>query len=454
MNNTPKGVRLHIAILGRRNAGKSSILNRLTRQNTSIVSSVPGTTTDPVEKPMELLPLGPVLFIDTAGIDDEGTLGELRIARTMQVLDRTEVALLVVDLQRTGDNDPAWSDFEQRLAEELTQRNIPFVVVFNKYDRIADSGFSPAIKQLCNRLTDRKIPFVCMGESASSSANLIPQCLSASVRNIYMGESGNDSASDSPVSISGLGELKETLVRIAPESFLTTPAIVSDLVPPGSFVVLVVPIDKEAPKGRLILPQVQTIRDLLDGDCGCIVVKENMLEEALRRMTIPPQLVVTDSQAFAGVSKIVPDSIYLTSFSILFARLKGDLGAMIAGAKSMEQLSPKAKILIAEACTHHPIAEDIGTEKIPRMLRKRFGESIEFSFAHGHDFPKTPEELRRYDLVIHCGACMYNRREMLCRIGRCQDAGVAITNYGLAIAWLTGILDRAATVLMPTVTPR
>ncbi len=404
--NTPKGFRLHLGIFGRRNAGKSSLLNALTRQMTSIVSNVAGTTTDPVEKPMELLPLGPVLFIDTAGIDDDGTLGELRIRKTLQVFDRTEIGLLVVDLSRNNEEDKIWSSFEEQIVQELKTRNVPILVVLNKVDQ------KNVPTNLIADLEKRNIPFV-------------------------------QTATGNPSDIQGIAALKDALVRIVPEEFLSPPPIISDLIPKESLALLVVPIDKEAPKGRIILPQVQTIRDLLDGDQGCIVVKENMLAEALHCMNRPPALVVTDSQAFKTVAETVPEEIPLTSFSILFARQKGDIKTMIQGARAIGSLSETSRVLIAEACSHHPITEDIGTEKIPRWLRQVVGPNLEIGHVQGHDFPTSPEELRTWDLVIHCGACMWNRREMLCRVAHCLEAEVPITNYGLAIAWMNGILERA-----------
>lgn len=404
-SNTPKGFRLHLGIFGRRNAGKSSLLNALTRQKTSIVSDIAGTTTDPVEKPMELLPIGPVLFIDTAGLDDSGELGELRIQKTLQVFDRTEIGLLVVDTLPALRGEAIWNSFEDRIVKELQTRNIPVLIVFNKCDR----GSVP--EALAQDLTDRGLTFVKIS-----------------------------AATDPPL---GIADLKDALVQLVPEEFLSPPPIVSDLVSPGGLAVLVVPIDKEAPKGRLILPQVQTIRDLLDGDQACLTVKENRLARTLSDLSSPPDLVVTDSQAFKQVAAIVPPEIPLTSFSILFARQKGNIDLMIKGARALGTLPPRSRILIAEACSHHPIAEDIGTEKIPHWLRQKFGSDLEIDHVHGHDFPSDGDQIRHWDLIIHCGACMWNRREMLSRIARCHEAGVPITNYGLAIAFLHGILDRA-----------
>ncbi len=390
---TPKGMRLHIGIFGRRNVGKSSLLNAITRQEVSIVSEVAGTTTDPVEKPMELLPIGPVLFIDTAGIDDEGALGELRIARTRAVFDRTDLGIVVTDAG-------TWGVFEKEIVAELQSRKTPVLVVFNKAD----------IQRPSEAL---------LAELASRS---IPTAITVAAR----GE--------------GIVDLKHRIIDAAPPEFLNNPAIVSDLVGPGELAVLVVPIDKEAPKGRLILPQVQAIRDLLDGDSLCMVVKERELRAALERLKEPPKLVVTDSQAFLKVAADVPKEIPLTGFSILFSRFKGDLLTQVRGAMAVDTLRPGDRVLVAEACSHHPIGEDIGRVKIPRWLTQYVGGKLQFEHVQGHDFPA---DLSSYRLVISCGACMLNRREMLTRILRCQQAGVPITNYGLVIAYSLGIFERA-----------
>jgi [FeFe] hydrogenase H-cluster maturation GTPase HydF len=393
MRDTPKGFRLHIGIFGRRNVGKSSLLNAMTRQNVSIVSEVAGTTTDPVEKPMELLPVGPVLFIDTAGIDDVGALGEMRVARTRQVFDRTDVGIVVVG---AGD----WGEFEEGILAQLQARKIPAVVVFNK----VDLAKPPA--KLTARLKNQKTPVV---ETVASRGE-------------------------------GVLDLREALIRVAPEDFINAPAIVGDLVPAGELVVLVVPIDLEAPKGRLILPQVQAIRDILDVDAYCMVVKERELRDALDRLRRPPALVVTDSQGFLKVAGDTPPQIPLTSFSILFARYKGDLCEFVRGALAIDTLRPGDRVLIAEACSHHPIGEDIGRVKIPRWITQYVGGKLDFTSVQGHDFP---EDLSPYKLIVHCGACMWNRREMLSRMVRCRKAGVPIANYGLTIAYTLGIFERA-----------
>jgi [FeFe] hydrogenase H-cluster maturation GTPase HydF len=393
MRGTPKGFRLHIGIFGRRNVGKSSLLNALTRQQVSIVSDVAGTTTDPVEKPMELLPVGPVLFIDTAGIDDVGALGEMRVARTRQVFDRTDVGILVMEAGQ-------WGPFEEGMLAELRHREIPAIVVANK----TDIAGPPADLESC--LKAAGIPLV---RTVASRGE-------------------------------GVLDLREALIRTAPEEFINAPAIIGDLVPAGELVVLVVPIDLEAPKGRLILPQVQAIRDVLDVDAYCLVVKERELRDALDRLNRPPRLVVTDSQGFLKVAGDTPPQVPLTSFSILFARYKGDLVEFVRGAMAIDTLAPGDRVLIAEACSHHPIGEDIGRVKIPRWLTQYVGGRLEFTSVQGHDFP---DDLAPYRLIVHCGACMWNRREMLSRVLRCRKAGVPITNYGLTIAYSLGIFERA-----------
>ncbi len=393
MKDTPKGMRLHIGLFGRRNVGKSSLLNALTRQQVSIVSDVPGTTTDPVEKPMELLPLGPILFIDTAGIDDVGALGEMRAERTRQIFERTDLGILVAEK-----ND--WGEFEERILSELTGRRVPFVVVFNKTDLAAPP--EDAIRSL----DARKVEWI---QTVANQGRGVP-------------------------------DLREALIRNAPENFINTPTILGDLIPRGELVVLVVPIDLEAPRGRLILPQVQSIRDVLDHDSYCMVVKERELRDALDRLKRPPALVVTDSQAFLKVAGDTPCDVPLTSFSILFARLKGDLDEFVRGVKAVDKLCNGDRVLVLEACTHHPIGEDIGRVKIPRWLRHYTDVGLEFVHRQGHDFPGA---LDSYKLVIHCGSCMLNRREVIARIMRCREAGVPITNYGVVIAYSLGILDRA-----------
>ena len=389
---TPKSLRLHIGLFGRRNVGKSSLLNAITRQSVSIVSEHAGTTTDPVEKPMELLPLGPVLFIDTAGIDDVGTLGDLRVQKTRRAFDRTDLAVLITDAH--------WGEFEAAILDEFAAREVPLIVVFNK----ADLQEPPA--DVLAMLDERGI---------------------AHVRTV---------ASERE----GILDFRKALLDAAPAEWLESPPIASDLVGPGGVAVLVVPIDKEAPKGRLILPQVQTIRDLLDGAALCMVARDSELREALAKLAGPPEIVITDSQAFAQVAADTPPEVPMTSFSILFARLKGDLVTQAEGAAAVESLRPGDRVLIAEACSHHPIEDDIGRVKIPRWLNERVGGEIAFTTVQGHEFP---DDLAEYRLVIHCGSCMHNRREMLTRLMRCRDAGVPITNYGVLIAHVLGIAERA-----------
>jgi len=393
MQSTPKSNRLQIGIFGRRNVGKSALMNALTRQSVSIVSDVAGTTTDPVEKPMELLPLGPVLFIDTAGVDDEGFLGQQRIGRTRKIFDRADIGILVTE----GQN---WGNYEDDLLNELQSRRIPVIIDFNKSD------LSQPAESLLAKLNEQKISYI------------------------------------STIATDGTGvlDLRKALIDATPADYLNAPTIIGDLVRPGELAVLVVPIDKEAPKGRLILPQVQTIRDLLDSDAYCIVVKERELRSALAGLKQPPALVVTDSQVFLKVAADTPNDVPMTSFSILFARYKGDLAEYITGTRAIDNLKPGDEVLIAEACTHHPIADDIGRVKIPRWLTQYVGGKLNFTHYQGHDFP---EDLSRYKLVIQCGSCMLNRREVLSRIWYCKKAGVPITNYGLAIAWTLGIFERA-----------
>ena len=393
MQSTPRSLRLHIGLFGRRNVGKSSLLNAITRQQVSIVSPQAGTTTDPVEKPMELLPLGPVLFVDTAGIDDEGALGEMRVERTRAVFDRVDIGVVVTEAG-------AWGTFEDALLQELAARHVPAVVIFNKADLRAPSDEERA------RFEPRGIPALAV--SALSGVGIL--------------------------------DLREALLRLAPADHFDNRRLVSDLVPPGEVAVLVVPIDKEAPKGRLILPQVMTIRDLLDGESMSLVVQERELRNALARLAKPPALVVTDSQAFLKVAADVPREIPMTSFSILMARFQGDLTEQVRGTMGIEKLRGGDRILVAETCSHHPVGEDIGRVKIPRWLTQYVGAKLEFEHVQGRDFPRDP---RPYRLVVHCGNCTGNRREMMSRIHRCLEAGVPITNYGLTIAYSLGIFERA-----------
>lgn len=389
--NTPKSLRLQIGIFGRRNVGKSSILNALTRQDVSIVSSEKGTTTDPVEKAMELQPLGPVLFIDTAGIDDEGELGALRVQKTRAIYDRCDLALIVTD--------GVWGEDEIQLVETFRRRQTPLIAVLNQSD-----------------------------------------CHSYDVLQAQLSSEGIDTVVMSMRDGVGVESLLESMIAHAPSEFLESRSMLEGLVAPNDHVLLVVPIDKEAPKGRLILPQVQTIRAILDSAATCTVCRETQVAQTIASMKAAPKLVITDSQVFETVNAQLPREIPLTGFSVLFARLKGDLKTLAEGAKKISSLREGDKVLIAEACTHHPIQEDIGRVKLPNWLRKAVGVDLQIDVMSGVAFP---ENLGEYDLVIHCGACMWNRRQMLSRIHKAQRAGVSMTNYGLAIAAIHGILARA-----------
>jgi len=386
-------MRLHIGLFGRRNAGKSSLLNAVTAQQVSIVSPVAGTTTDPVEKAMELLPLGPVLFIDTAGLDDEGTLGELRKERTRAVFERVDLGVIVCQ-------EGEWGAYEEMLFSELNQRKAPVIAVFNKSDiKRPDTA-------LLNMLSARKIASLCL----------------------------------STITGEGLGDFRQALLDSAPADFVEQPVILRDLVGAGELAVLVTPIDKEAPKGRLIMPQVQSIRDLLDGDASCLVTTDKGLAATLAKLKEPPKLVVTDSQAFLKVAADTPSHIPMTGFSILFSRYRGDLVTQVEGALAIDSLKPGDRVLIAESCSHHPIEDDIGRVKIPQWLMKYVQGELIFDSVQGHDFKM---DLSPYKLVIHCGACVTNRRAMLNRLLRCRKAGIPVTNYGLTIAYSLGIFERA-----------
>lgn len=398
MQSTPRSNRLHIAIFGRRNAGKSSLINALTNQDIALVSDVPGTTTDPVYKAMEILPVGPVVIIDTAGIDDTGELGELRVQRTRQVLAKSDLAIVVADATR------GIGEYERSIVAEIRERGLPVIGVANKMDIIShDGAWKTAMLDVWGR--ELGVSFVPVSSRTGE----------------------------------GIGALKERIIEEAPKDW-EGPPIIGDLVAPGDTVVLVVPVDIEAPKGRLILPQVQTLRDLLDHDARAVVVKENVVRAAIENLKACPALVVTDSQAFGTVSEQVPHSVPLTSFSILFARHKGDLATLVEGARRVARLRPGARVLIAEACTHHPIGDDIGRVKIPTWLERKVGGKLNFSWAAGMGFP---DDLASFDLVVHCGGCMINRKEMLHRIARVRAAGVPVVNYGVLIAYLHGILERA-----------
>ena len=389
LNNTPASERIHISLFGKRNAGKSSLINALTGQNLAIVSEIKGTTTDPVLKSMELLPLGPVVIIDTPGLDDEGTLGELRVQKAYQILNKTDIALLVVDAT------VGMTKEDNRILQTIRKKQIPHLIVMNKTDLLS---------------TDTSRDF---------SAPDIVWVSAANYENIH--------------------QLKERIAALAPAEDASR-HIVQDLIAPGDFVVLVVPIDKAAPKGRLILPQQQTIRDILDANANAIVVKETELTNTLASLGKKPSLVITDSQVFAKVSQDTPADIPLTSFSILFARYKGNLETVVSGAKALDTLEDGDTILISEGCTHHRQCDDIGTVKLPGLVRKYSSKNISFEFTSGTEFPL---DLSKYKMVIHCGGCMLNEREMKYRLCCAQDASIPITNYGTAIAHMTGILERS-----------
>lgn len=394
---TLKSQRLHIGVFGKTNVGKSSLLNKITNQEVSIVSDIAGTTTDVVEKSMELLPIGSVRFLDTAGIDDKTLLSAQRLEKTMKVINRTDVAVIVCDYNGID-------NFEKELIKKLEELKIPFLILVNKSD----------VKQISTEKLDELY-------------TITPHVLVTSA------------LTDSEI----VFKFKAEIVKLLPEDFVNSPKIAGDLVKPNSTVILVIPIDKEAPKGRIILPQVQTIRDMLDSDCLSYVVKETELQQALDNLKIPPELVITDSQAFKQVSEIVPESIKLTSFSILFARLKGDISAFVKGASAIDTLQDGDKVLILESCTHHAIEDDIGRVKIPNLLKKKTGKKLVIDNYSGHDFPN----IDGYKLIIHCGACMTNRREVLSRILIANEKHVPITNYGIAISHCLGILPRAVEVL-------
>ena len=390
---TPRAERLHISIFGRRNAGKSSLINALTGQTIAIVSPVPGTTTDPVSKAMELLPLGPVVITDTAGLDDVGDLGRLRVEKTQSVLEKTDLALLVVD--------PAGglTDYENTLLSSLRDRNIPVIAVVNK-------------------------------------ADLHPWALTRD----WTSEIGTPSVVVSALTGAGLDSLKSMIVQHAPGNW-TMPTIVGDLIRPGDVVVLVIPIDKAAPKGRLILPQQQVIRDVLEHDSIAVMVKERELRHLLGNLQVKPRLVVTDSSAFLKAAADTPPGVLFTSFSILFARYKGDLDTLVEGARAADSLRPGDRVLIAEACTHHAVHDDIGRVKIPRWLRQVAGGDLNIDVVSGGG--ALPNNLRDYALVVHCGGCMLNRKEMLSRLLQAGSAGVPVVNYGVLMAHMHGVLRRA-----------
>ncbi len=397
MQETPKSDRLNIAIFGRTNVGKSSLMNMLIGQDYAITSPVAGTTTDVVEKACELLPLGPVLFLDTAGVDDISELAQLRLKKTRKIYDRADVIMLVTE-------PDAWTPFEDEVLLKADENKIPVIVIINKTDLVKPAQvFLENIRGKNSRVVE-----------VSS--------LSSHDRDAYV------------------NAVKQQLIEVAPDDFIEPPRLIGDLVNPGGIAVLVVPIDLQAPKGRLILPQVQTIRDTLDNDAAAFVVKERELPAMLSILNRKPDVVVTDSQAILKVSADVPRDIRLTTFSILFARQKGDLSIAAQGAAEIDKLKPGDRVLIAEACTHHALEDDIGRIKIPRWLRQYLGFDVKAEAYAGRDYP---DNLSEYKLIIHCGGCMLTRREMMSRIQKAHQAGAAITNYGVAISFLQGVIRRS-----------
>ena len=395
MNQTPMSERVHIGFFGKRNAGKSSVMNAVTGQDLAVVSEVKGTTTDPVYKSMELLPLGPVVMMDTPGIDDEGELGKLRVKKSYQVLNKTDAAVLVIDgLSGASEEDAA-------MLKKIRKKQIPYTVVLNKQDLASEE------------IKEQTIQMLGIGRE---------QLLSVS-------------AADG----TGINELKERIAQIAKPEELER-RIIGDMISPSDFIVLVVPIDSAAPKGRLILPQQQTIRDILEADAVSVVIKEDRVRETIESLGKKPRLVITDSQAFETVAADTPEDILLTSFSILFARYKGNLEMAVKGVTALDKLENGDKILISEGCTHHRQCDDIGTVKIPRWIREYTGKEIQFETTSGTQFP---DELGAYKLIVHCGGCMLNEREMKYRLSCAEDQGVPITNYGILIAYIKGILKRS-----------
>lgn len=391
LTNTPSGNRLHIGIFGKRNSGKSSLLNAITGQEIALVSEVKGTTTDPVSKAIEIHPIGPCLLIDTAGFDDTGDLGSMRIEKTKAVLDKTDIAVMVfADMEM----EP-----EAQWIAILKKRNIPMLAVVNQVDRIEQA-------QEIKRQIEQRF-------------SLTPLLVSAKEK-------------------TGISQIKNEILRLMPPDF-EAQSLTGSLVQPEDIVLLVMPQDKQAPKGRLILPQVQTIRDLLDNHCVVMCVTTEQLSTALQALAKPPKLIITDSQVFAQVYPLKPAETLLTSFSILLAAYKGDLSVFVKGADALDSLTDNSHVLIAEACTHAPLQEDIGRVKIPNMLRKKYGDHLQVTVVSGSQFPK---DLSEYQLIIHCGACMFNRKHVLTRVEQAEQQGVPITNYGVAIAKLTGILDK------------
>lgn len=406
LNSTPSANRVHIGFFGRRNAGKSSVVNAVTGQELAVVSDTKGTTTDPVYKSMELLPIGPVMIIDTPGFDDEGALGELRVRKTKQVLNKTDIAVLVVDATEGK------KQCDEELIRIFKEKEIPYIIVNNKADLLSDE----ISEKVCQN-------------NVSEQRKAEQNALISSGQEQYV----------SALTGAGIYELKECIGKLTPNEDMTL-KIVGDLLHPGDFVVLVVPIDSAAPKGRLILPQQQTIRDVLEANAAAIVVKESELKQTLEQLGRSPAMVITDSQVFEQVSGVVSEEIPLTSFSILMARYKGYLETAVNGVAAIDHLKDGDKILISEGCTHHRQCDDIGTVKIPRWLKQHTGKKLIIETSSGTEFP---EDLTSYALVIHCGGCMLNEREVKYRMKCAEDQKVPFTNYGIAIAQMKGILKRS-----------
>ena len=428
LNDTPRAGRLHIGIYGRRNAGKSSLINALTGQDIALVSDAPGTTTDPIYKSMELHPVGPVVFIDTAGFDDEGTLGRLRVERTAGVVDKTDVGIIVIDNEALEKAAPAAAVLaEEKLwAEKLAEKNVPLIFVLNKCDETQAPGEDNSPATADAGLQDHDRDEVATADAAAAAiAELAGKWPVIKVSALHK---------------TGIEELRKAIEQSVPEDFLRE-KILGDMVEEGGLVLLVMPQDIQAPKGRLILPQVQTLRELLDRKCTAVATTADGFERALSALNRAPDLIITDSQCFGQVYEKKPAESALTSFSVLFAAYKGDIEKFVSGASLLDDMTENSRVLIAEACTHVPLSEDIGREKIPNLLRKRFGKGIEVVNVCGNDFPSA-EELKGFDLVIHCGACMFNRKHVMSRIAAAEAAGVPITNYGVVLAKLTGILDK------------
>ena len=445
LNDTPRANRLHIGIYGKRNAGKSSLINALTGQDIALVSAEAGTTTDPVFKSMELHPIGPVVFIDTAGFDDEGDLGKLRVSRTQGMMDKTDIAIVVVDGSAVRDasvsamqptemrpTDATVLAEEKKWIDELQAKEVPVIVAVNKLDVFAE-----------------KLPADnCAGAGANSSGDRT--CAEGcNVPELFLSGLEEELGAHPIIAVSaakglGLTKLRKAIEAAVPENYSEDrirEKILGQIIEEGGLALLVMPQDIQAPKGRLILPQVQTIRELLDRRCTTVATTADGFEKAISVLNKAPDLIITDSQCFDLVYKAKPKESLLTSFSVLFAAYKGDMDKFVEGSSLLDEMTEKSRVLIAEACTHVPLNEDIGRVKIPNLLRKKFGANIEITNVCGNDFPNT-EELKQYDLIIHCGACMFNRKHVLSRIASSEAAGVPITNYGVVMAKLAGILDK------------